>query len=110
MSKLKEEELLNHLADLYTLYFAILFDPRPEVQEFLIDDNQPERQKYIDELEKGKKQAYQQIKEMIQKPIVDEEFVWKMVEESVYILHQDKHVFFKRKLKEAGVEIVGNEK
>jgi len=40
------------------------------------------------------------------KPEVTEEFVEKMVDESVYVLHKDKHVFFKRKLKEAGVEVV----
>jgi len=41
------------------------------------------------------------------KATVDEEFVEKMVEESVYVLHKDMKVFYERKLKEVGVEVVG---
>ncbi len=50
--------------------------------------------------------ATTQLIEMIQKPGVTEKFVDKMVEESVYVLHQDKYVFFERKLREAGVEVL----
>ena len=45
------------------------------MQEFLIDDNQPERQKHIDKLEEGKRQAYQQIVALIKKPKVTEEWI-----------------------------------
>lgn len=51
-------------------------------------------------------QAKEQIKEMIQKSEVTEEWIEKMVEESAYILHQDKYTFFERKFKEVGVEII----
>jgi len=52
--------------------------------------------------------ALEQIKARIlqkQKPKVNKEFVEKMVNESVYFLHAEKFKFYKKKLKEAGVEV-----
>lgn len=41
----------------------------------------------------------------IQKPKVSRAFIWKMVDDSVFILHQERYEFYKKKFKEAGVEV-----
>lgn len=84
MTKLNQEELLSILTAVFSYYLS-----KCNFKETAT--------KY--------EEAHQQIREMIQKPGVTEDWIGKMVEESVYILHQDKYAFFERKFKEVGVEV-----
>jgi len=114
MSKLKEEELLEWFKENIDRY-AFLQISHPHLAYYPTERD---------------KQAYQQIKERVQdytehqeltanyidividlydqleqKKAVTEKFVEKMVEESIYVLHKDMGEFYKRKFKEAGVEV-----
>ncbi|GAI99562.1 unnamed protein product [marine sediment metagenome] len=128
MSKLKEkelEELLNNLwADFERRIEAIIIQHEAKGYH--------EKAEEVRKQLKRNEQAYQQIKERIQayaehqeltanyidividlydqleqkKLFVTKEFVEKMVEESVYVLHKDMKVFYERKFKEAGARIM----
>ena len=51
------------------------------------------------------KQLIRKLIKEIEKPKVNEAFIWKMVDDSVFILHQERAEFYKKKFKEAGFEV-----
>jgi len=94
MNKLKERELLEWLKENIDRY-AFLQISHPHLAYYATERD---------------KQAYQQIKEMIRvekkKLFVTKEFVEKMVDESVYVLHEDMGEFYKNKFKEVGAKVM----
>lgn len=106
----EEQKAYKRIVELIKIFFAKEISSGP-IKKDISQPDLVEWLKGINQAATAVKDYYvmkatTQLLEMIQKPGVTEKFVDKMVEESVYVLHQDKHVFFERKLKEAGVEVV----